>query len=319
MARWYLTALIMGLLLSVDADLDEESAAARTEARKLLDAGKVYPARAKLKAAIAAQRERQTKPTQVVADLLMDLSEAYSYLKQEAEAIAALEEATDLSAMLHGRGDSRYGLAKDKLADAHMRAGEHTKAHALYEELLDAMRRGLGKSHPGYQFTLSKAAQAASAAGKHRKAADAFGELLESTDASAMETLEAVQNAAGARVQYSVALAKAGQLEAALEQASLAERAYAGSAAAGGLEHAASINGVAGVLERLGRDGEATAAMRRAYDLVEALDESEPDKAERLRQAKSNLQGLEAHVRRKQKKRQKQQGVKHQVPPKNEL
>uniref|UniRef100_A0A7S0NMZ4 MalT-like TPR region domain-containing protein n=1 Tax=Calcidiscus leptoporus TaxID=127549 RepID=A0A7S0NMZ4_9EUKA len=265
--------------------------AARTEARKLLDAGKPYLARAKLKAAIELQRKQQT---QEVADLLSDLADVYSRLDKEAEALAALEEAAETVAVLHGHGDSRYGLALDKLAGAHMQAGEHGKAYELYQELLDAMRRNLGTAHPGYQFMLSKLAQAAAAADKQHAAAEAFGELLEMANPS-----RAAEDVASVRVQYSIALAKMGKLEKALKQAILAEQEYAASEGAGSLQHAASINGVAGVLEKIGRDDEAVAAMSRAHELVQALDHAQPDKEERLRQAKRNLDGLKEHIRRK--------------------
>ena len=60
--------------------------------------------------------------------------------------------------------------------------------------------------------------------------------------------------AARTRVQYARALASTGDLEEALRQAEKARDAYAARPKLrGSLEHAASLNGVAGILERLSR------------------------------------------------------------------
>ena len=62
------------------------------------------------------------------------------------------------------------------------------------------------------------------------------------------------------------------------------------------MDVAFSTNGVAGVLEKLGRDDEAVAMMEKAHTLaIEAKGTDDPA----VLRAKKNLDGLRAHVRRK--------------------
>ena len=62
------------------------------------------------------------------------------------------------------------------------------------------------------------------------------------------------------------------------------------------MDVAFSTNGVAGVLEKLGRDDEAVSAMEKAHVLaIEARGGDDPA----VLRAKKNLDGLRAHVKRK--------------------
>ena len=102
---------------------DPEVEKVRSAARSDLDAGKARNARAKLKGALAKLRASASGPTMDAANLLNDLGQVYTDLGQEIEAIASLEEASDIFRQLYGPSDPRYGLAIDRLADAHTVAG----------------------------------------------------------------------------------------------------------------------------------------------------------------------------------------------------
>jgi tetratricopeptide (TPR) repeat protein len=260
------------------------------------------------------------------ANLLSDLGGVYQRLGQESEALAVLEEAAELLRAIHGDKDPRHGMAADKHADALVQNGHHSQAAAIYRRLLDTMAINLGRNHPGYQLTLSKHANAASAAGKHGMAAKAYAEMLElygaATKAAGSSDMDGGKDAvdpsgqeeASIRVQYARALAGATRYDDALREAVRARDAFAASTAAGSLEHAASINGVGGVLEKLGRDEEAVKAMGEAYQIArKAVDATPSDVA----QAKKNLEGLKAHVRRKSRRRQDRS--QSAVKPKDDL
>ena len=292
--------LVAVLALAVSLDYDAARASASTAAAD----GKLKSARTTLKQAISELRRSLTGPNQTAADLLGDLGGIYKRLDQQAEAIAALEEAADVLMALHGRGDPRYAMALDKLADAHMQAGSFEDARKMYVNILDAMRAHLGTSHPGYEMTLGKAATAALQAGKPKGAAKAYGELLRLSEGHGeppeSQKDQSVAGLAQVRVQYARALAAIGNFAEALVQANLAQESYANSSSlAGSFEHAASFNGVAGVLEQLNRDEEAVAAMAKALQLAQAL--GDPEMAGG---AQRNLDGLKAHVARKQQRRQ---------------
>ena len=66
---------------------------------------------------------------------------------------------------------------------------------------------------------------------------------------------------------------------------------------ADGLEHAFSVNAVAGVLEKLGRDDEAISTMARAAELAA---ERKPADDPLVVAAHKNLAGLKSHIARKQ-------------------
>jgi tetratricopeptide (TPR) repeat protein len=294
---------MLALSLAAVRALDVE--AARAEARSAVEGGQLHVARSKLKKAIAHLREAEAKPSERIADVLSDLGNVYARLGQESEAVGALEEAADVTATVHGRGDARYSVALDRLADAHARAGEPASALTLFRGLLETMRARGGTSHPGYRVTLGKLAKAAMAAGKPRAATKAFAELLElaAADGERREAAEPTEFEAIAsmRVQYARALAGVDRLDDALQQATLARDAYARTdGLAGSLEHAASLNGLAGVLERLGRDDEAVAAMEAAHAVARDAPGAEPA---HVQQAERNVAGLKRHVLRKRSRR----------------
>ena len=302
------------------ADSAGEVADARATAQAALKDGKPVKARNLLKQSLADLRVKAIPADrQNAADLLTDLGDVYSRLGQETEAVAAFEEAANYIAALHGANDPRHGLAVDRLADAHVRAGQPAEAVPLYRGLMKSMRATLGRGHPGYGVTAGKLASAAAAAGKPKAAAKAYSEALElletapkpddpepgggSTDGMAAGSGAGVDDtAAYLRVQYARTLAEAGKLEHALREATLARDAYASGSAAGSLEHARSLNAVAGVLERLGRDDEAIAAMSEATELARRLPEAEADPAH-VAQAERNLRGLKKHVEAKRRRR----------------
>ena len=267
------------------------------------------------------------------ADLLTELGGVYQRLGKQSEALAVLEEAADLTRALYGSRDPRYGLTADRLADAHVQNGSPAVGFDLYRKLIDVMKKGLGRTHPGYQLTLRKMADAASAAGKHKAADKAYAELLSlmdqeqaaavgggnggassSSDDSSSSSggggsggdvtedgdTERRTALAGTRVRHAHSLASAGKLEEALAVAEQARDMYADSdVTRGSLDHAASLNGVAGILERLGRYDEAIEAMTEAYELAKAI----PDVPSQVVDgAKRNLDGLTRHIARKRRR-----------------
>ena len=66
---------------------------------------------------------------------------------------------------------------------------------------------------------------------------------------------------------------------------------------ADGLEHAFSVNAVAGVLEKLGRDDEAISTMAKAAELAAGR---RPADDPLVVAAQKNLAGLKSHIVRKQ-------------------
>lgn len=271
------------------------------EAQADLEANRPTWARSKLKAALSELREMEKSEelAQDAADLLIELGGTYRQLSQEAEAIAAFEEAADILTQLHGADDGRHTMALSKLADAHASAGAHAEALPLYRAMLTSMRKRLGQTHPGYSWTLDRLAHSAMGAGKPKAAAKALKQLLElaGTTPAPDSIADASQIRASMQLRYSTALANSGKLVEALEQAEAAEAGFAASGSEGSLEHAQSINGVAGVLEKLGRDDDAIAAMTRAHDLVQGSEDESV-----VRGAQRNLAGLQAHVRRKRER-----------------
>ena len=74
------------------------------------------------------------------------------------------------------------------------------------------------------------------------------------------------------------------------------------------LEHAASLNGVAGVLEKLGRDELAVTYMAKALDAAQAVVSADPEMDPKLVEgAQANLNGLKKHVARKQAKQRQRE------------
>ena len=294
----FLASLVVLVVGDAGAGVDVE--AVRAGAKADAKAGNLRTARSKLKSALATLRQSVSKPTKEAAGLLGDLGEIYAGLGQEAEAMASLEEAAEISRVLYGADDPRYGIALDRLADGHVYAGKHAEALAIWKRLLKSMETGLGKSHPGYQFTLKKAADAAMAARKMGGAAKLYRELIEMTEASEgqkpQEGEGKAETLAETRVHYARALADTGKLGPALEQMTRASEAFAASPSAGSIEHAASLNGVAGVLEKLGRNDEALAKMQAAHEMAVA---AEGAGSERAGEALRNLNGMRAHVERK--------------------
>lgn len=278
------------------------------------------------------------KVVPAIAGVLTDLGGVYQRLGQQTEGLAALEDATDLLRATYGDRDPRFGMTADKYADALVQNGQHQQALPIYRKLLHTMSTSLGVSHPGYQNTLSKLASAATAAGKHAYAAKSYAEMLGyidnaieqgagrsdvngdgaggSSQADADDPFAgggkeetspeiAADNAASVRVQYARALANAGKLEEALLEGERARAAYASSRRlAGTVEHAMALNGVAGVLERLGRYDESIGQMTSAYELVKALPGAS---AEIVEGGRRNLEGLKQHIARKRKRASAQQ------------
>jgi len=309
----------LALLLAVAVFAGVDYEAMRTQASKAASEGKLKQARSTLKHALADLRSKEKKPTQVAADLLGDLGGIYRRLDQQAEAVAAFEEASEVLLVLHGPKDPRYSLALDKLGDMHVEAQNFDLALTVYKNILDAMRVHLGTSHPGYEPILAKAASAALQAGKPRSAAKKFKELLGFQDRRgpppAGQEGQSVAGVAQVRIQYARSLAAIGALEEALRQANQAQEAYAAeSSLTGSFEHAASFNGLAGVLEKLNRDEEAVSAMAKALEIAQGLNEPEWTEG-----ARRNLAGLKAHVARKADRRQSESQARKQTPQKQPL
>ena len=252
------------------------------------------------------------------ADLLGDLGNVYQRLGRQAEALAVLEEAADMLKTLFSERSPRYGMAADRLADALVQNGDDAAAVPLYRQVLANLRKTLGESSPAYALTLSKLANAASSAGKSKTAAKTYGEMLDLMGDDApggagggaaagggggggspgADGEDPVAASASVRVRYARSLAGAGKYADALKEAERARDEFAASSAANSLEHAASINGVAGTLEKLGRYDEAISTMAAAYEMGKRAPGADPRLVE---QAKRNLNGLRAHVDRKRR------------------
>mmetsp|Transcript_46674 Transcript_46674/g.122577 ORF Transcript_46674/g.122577 Transcript_46674/m.122577 type:complete len:336 (+) Transcript_46674:48-1055(+) len=296
-------------LLGLTEEQQKEYAGVRDQAQKHFENGKLYLARVGLKKILDRLREDGGEPTQFHADVLTDLGKVYRHENKQIESIGAFDDAVDIQMILHGPGDPRVAMAVDKVADGYMQAQNYEEAHKIYNKLILAMRKSYGGSHPGYELTLSKYANAALSAGKPKAAIKSYEELIglrvKSAQIPAPDTVKnqderTAGSIAQIRVQYARALAQIGKFEDALVQANKAQEGFAGTKLfRGSMEHAASFNGVAGVLEKLNRDDEAVAEMQKAYDIAAEL--NEPGIGE---SAKGNLEGLKAHVARKRRARE---------------
>ena len=146
------TAVLHLVLFAVHAGAQEPTltgtaAARRREVQDLVQAQRHNEAKAKLKQTLAGM---VTTDQSARAEVLGELGEVYLHWGRHNEAIGAYEEATELLEGLYGRKDPRFGVAADKLADAHMHLGHYSEAVPLYRQLLANMRSGLmGLSHPG--------------------------------------------------------------------------------------------------------------------------------------------------------------------------
>lgn len=346
-----LTSATLALVAAAEEPIGH--ATVRKQAQELVDQSRLVPARKMLKAELQRLRElakRAAGPaadyvqagsqniylrlghadTQGAADLLVDLGLVYQRLGQQSEALAVMEEAADALRGLYGERDPRYGMAADRLADAHVQNGDHAIALQLYQKLLEAMKKGLGRRHPGYQLTLRKAADTASPARKPKVATKLYSELLELMEAEKIETAEGgggggmgmggapvgapgsgsktveetIVALASTRIKYAQALVATGRLNDALKQAEQARDSYADSPEmAGSFDHAASMNGVAGVLERAGRYDEAIEAMREAYELAKRIEGIDPAMIEG---ARKNYEGMKSVIAKKRKREERE-------------
>ena len=178
------------------------TSARRRQIQELLKSGSYVKAKNALKAELqtltgtAHQAER--------AEVLSELGEVYIQWGKHTEAIGAYEEATELIEAVHGRRDPRFGVAADKLADAHGHLGNHAEAVPLYQELVENMLRGpMGSGHPGLRLTLGKLGSSALEGKNVGAATKAYGQLLELSegdDSSGALTARANANLQLARV-----------------------------------------------------------------------------------------------------------------------
>ena len=300
-----LAALVLAALVRCDRQDATEppvAAAARAvikESRELLEAGKLRKAQDRLKSVL---RELQAQPAsdEAQADVYGQLGIVYSHSAKEVEAIAAFESAADLLHRKFKPSDPRISIAANRLADAHAQSGAHVQAVPLYQQLLTAMRAGLGVSHPGYRTTLGKLADSAAAAGRPKVAIKAIRETLDVLRQEPEGSQQAAE-LAKARVKLARALGDTGAYEEAFEHASAARKLYETGAVsdAESLDHAFSVNAVAGVLEKLGRDEEAIGTMALAAELAA---ERRPAHDPLVQAAQKNLAGLKTHVARKQQR-----------------
>ena len=176
--------------------------ARRRQIQELLSKGSFVKAKNALKAELqtligsAHQSER--------SEVLSELGEVYIQWGKHTEAIGAYEEATELIEAVHGRKDPRFGVAADKLADAHSHLGNYAEAVPLYQELAENMLRGpMGSGHPGLRLTLGKLGSSALEAKNVAAATKAYGQLLdlsEGDDSEGALTARASANLQLARV-----------------------------------------------------------------------------------------------------------------------
>ena len=247
---------------------------------------------AKLPPAGDAEEEGYS-PTQEHADLLSDLAEAYLRSGEALKAIDVLEEAGVMLRKLHGASSPMYGVALNRLGDAHFEAGKYAEAAGLYKLLLPGMRKDFAGNveHPALRKTIEHYARASAHAGKHGVAAKAYAELIDTVPPGAESREETAELSLKAASEF----ATAGKPKAALPHAEKARELFA--AGVGGdddaMRHAMSLNGLAGVLERLDRHDEALAAMAQALEIARA---QRGDNDPIVASGRKNLAGLQAKV-----------------------
>lgn len=194
-----------------------------------------------------------------------------------------------------------YQLTLSKMASAAKNAGKDSSATKAYAEMLELMNAELASSaRPGTAgSSAAGGGEGGAGGGGGGDDDDPDGEHAAREEERKAAFDEGKVGAAAVRVQYARSLAGQKKYVEALKEAEKARDEYAASAAANSLEHAASLNGVAGTLEKLGRDDEAIGAMEAAYKMAEKAPSAD---ASMVSQAKRNLDGLRAHVKRKRAK-----------------
>jgi len=272
------------------------ASAAKQAAQMLVQAGQLHRAQHTLKEAMAELRAGKRAATELYAHLLGDLAGIYAELGKVSEALAAREEAVDVLQPLIDRQSPQFTKALEQLADARLQAGEYLEAASLLRDILPGMREGLGSTHLACRQTMSKLAGALFDGGKPRAATKVYSQLVAVFEG--LEPNDIAAERAYAHLQLSRTLGASGSFERALHHAERAREMHASGALPQGdpVQHAFSLNAVAGVLEKLDRDDEAIHAMEAALEVAtRAWQADDP----MLARAHQNLAGLRAHVQRK--------------------
>lgn len=303
MWRWLAALALACAALGARAEGTSEREEARQRVIELLKLGKLTAARDELK----TQLDAASGPA-AQADVLSELAELYIMMDKHVEAVGALEEAIELIETAHGEADPRRWMALGKLADAHSFLGNHAEAVKLYKDLVQNMRASpFGDNHPGLRVIMDKLASSASSKGDVSAAISTYRQILKLADG------DNSPSAANARASSNLHLARLlsvpkkkssadskgeeARLLEALNCAREAMELYKEIPDSDPMNLAYSANGIAGILERLGRHEEAVHAMEHSYQLVLEIKKSESDPD--VVRAKKNVDGLRSQIRRK--------------------
>ena len=233
-----------------------------------------------------------------------EIGDLYRILGRHKEAVAAYERATDRFERVFGKSPATYyGKVANKLADAHLNTDEPKKAMAIFVLLANSMEKALGRQHPGYGAMIEKVGTAALASGDATTAVRAYRDLLAQHDHKD-ESDEAKVGRAGDRLKMARALSESGDPAAALEHAEEALQMYSNGSIVhiGGVAgHVYALNGMASVLEKLGRDAEAIAKLDKAITLLGDKPDAGDDEGQRMQKLQQSLGGLRAKMRAKKK------------------
>mmetsp|Transcript_33715 Transcript_33715/g.62919 ORF Transcript_33715/g.62919 Transcript_33715/m.62919 type:complete len:308 (-) Transcript_33715:207-1130(-) len=197
-----------------------------------------------------------------VSEVAMSLADVYAACDcgEAGEAAKLYEKAIKAKLAIHGERHPMHAAALERAGDGLTRAGKHKHALRYYKTLVAQVSAGLGQNHEASRKTRVKLGDCALQAKKYQTAATAYMQVL----ANRMPVEEQIS----ARMQLSVAQAKAGNLKSALEHAQKACDLSEEHFGKKHMKHAQALNSLAGVLERSGQDEAAARAMEDAATIA---------------------------------------------------
>jgi tetratricopeptide (TPR) repeat protein len=227
-----------------------------------------------------------------MAEVSSSLADAYmacgSTCDKESAAAELYEKVALVNLEVYGGAAPQYATAVEKAADAFAQIGDHNRALRHYKGLVRKVVVGLGEGHDATKNVRVKLGECAMNAKKYKSAVNAFTKLLDGK-------LDP-ENEFHARLSLSVALAKLDRHEVALHHAEAAKELAARQFGETSMHYAKTLNGLAGILERLGRDEEALGMMREASGIVvELLGPNDPT----AKEAQQNVEGMQSHIKAK--------------------
>ena len=229
-----------------------------------------------------------------------EIGDIYRTLGRHTDAVASYERATTRFERVFGSSPATYyGKVANKLADAHLNAGEPAKAMDLFVFLANSMEKAFGKKHPAFGAMIEKVGTAALASGDATTAVRAYSDLLAQHDHNDGSD-EAKVGRASDRLKMARALSESGDPAAALEHAEEALQMYSNGSIAHAGGHVYALNGMASVLEKMGREAEAITKLDKAIALVGDAPDAD-NEGQRMQKLQKSLGGLRAKMRAKKK------------------